>query len=252
MNRRLYALHRWVSLVALVQLALWTASGAFFAIVPIEQVRGTFVPKAHERRLAPALAPVTTTTTGTSAPSEAAPRARLLAPDAVLERASALGLDGITALELRATPAGLYYFAATAAGRVRLSASTGDPVPVDRSEAEATAARDQPGEPVITSAELVERDAPIEYREKALPAWRVRVAGDGGMTIWVDARTGDVTARRSDVWRLYDFLWSLHIMDYSERESFNHPLIIAAALLGIATVFSGAILWILRWSRGRS
>ncbi|MCK6548872.1 PepSY domain-containing protein [Myxococcota bacterium] len=235
MNRRLYALHRWVSLAALVQLAIWTASGTFFAVVPIGKVRGTSVPKAHERTLS---AGVATSSTA------------LLPASEVLTRAAAAGLDGITSLELRDTPSGVFWFAATSGGKVRLSASGGHPVPVDRSEAEATAQRDQPGSPAIVSAELVERDAPIEYREKPLPAWRVRVVGaDSGMNVWVDARTGDVTARRNDVWRVYDFLWALHIMDYSERESFNHPLIIAAALLGVGTVLTGAVLWALRWSR---
>ncbi len=47
MNRRLYALHRWLSAAAFLQLAIWTLSGAFFAMVPIETVRGPFVQDAN-------------------------------------------------------------------------------------------------------------------------------------------------------------------------------------------------------------
>jgi uncharacterized iron-regulated membrane protein len=76
------------------------------------------------------------------------------------------------------------------------------------------------------------------------------VVDDGrGTAVYVDALTGEVTARRSDLWRIYDFLWSLHIMDYRERESFNHPLLVAMAGVGLVTVLTGSALWILRLAR---
>lgn len=218
----------------MVQLGIWTASGAFFAIVPIKNVRGTSVPRAHERPLAEGVS----TSTGTLGVAE------------VLARAGRAGVEGITGLELRATASGLYWFAATPKGRIRLTTGEGLPAPIERAEAEAIARRDQPGAPAVVAVERVERDAPIEYRDKPLPAWRVQVQGaDQGMNLWIDANSGEVTARRSDLWRAYDLLWSLHIMDYSGRDNFNHPLIVGAALLGLATVLSGVVLWALRLVR---
>jgi uncharacterized iron-regulated membrane protein len=102
---------------------------------------------------------------------------------------------------------------------------------------------------------LVERDPHVEYRDKPLPVWRVHLGDDAGTIVYVDAITGEVTARRNDVWRVYDFLWSLHIMDYRTRDDFHHPLLIGAASLGILTVLTGSILWVtrfLRWRRRRS
>ena len=96
---------------------------------------------------------------------------------------------------------------------------------------------------------LVERDPPIEYRDHALPAWRVRLGDEAGTVVWVDARTAQITARRNDLWRWYDFLWSLHIMDWRERESFHHPLLIIAAALAAIAVASGTTLWIVRLAR---
>ena len=52
-----------------------------------------------------------------------------------------------------------------------------------------------------------------EYRG-ALPAWRVDFEDGEGRSIYVAADTGAVTARRSTLWRVYDFLWGLHIMDW--------------------------------------
>jgi uncharacterized iron-regulated membrane protein len=229
MNRRLYALHRWVSAIAFLQLALWTLTGAFFAIAPIKRVRGSSVPRAHELPI----------------PVDAA----VLPPVEALRHVEQHGLHGVSSLELRATPAGLFYIAKSRAGALRVDARTGSRARVDRSEAEETARRDQPSRPPVVGATLIEKDAGIEYRGKPVPAWRVSLADGSGTAVYVDAITGDVTARRNDLWRWYDFFWSLHIMDYREREGFNHPLIIAAAALAVTTVATGASLWALRLAR---
>ena len=229
MNRRLYALHRWISLLAFLQLVAWTTSGAFFVLVPIERVRGAGVPGAHDASFDEHLA--------------------TLAPASALAVAAAAGVSGATQLELRPGRAGaLYYVVRAGEKTLRLDARTGARAPVEQAEAEATARRDQPGSPAVAAVQRVE-DLRTEYRGKPLPAWRVLLRDEAGTAVYVDATTGDVTARRNDVWRTYDWLWSLHIMDYRERESFNHPLIMAAALLAVATVLSGAALWILRLAR---
>lgn len=137
---------------------------------------------------------------------------------------------------------------------LRLDARTGAVLAVSRAEAERIASGDQQSEPAVTDAVLVAADPPIEYRDHPLHAWRVMLADDARTAIWIHARTGEVTARRNDRWRQYDFLWSLHIMDYRGRESFHHPLLIVAASFGLLTVTSGAALWLLRlwrWRRRR-
>lgn len=231
MNRRLYAIHRWISAVALLQLAIWVVSGFFFALVPMKRVKGTPVEGAN------------------TAPLDAADP--LVSPNVALAKLAPLG--AVTKLELVGTPGGPVYRAKVGGARYRIDARSGEPRPVDEREAREIAQRDQPGSPTVRDVARIERDAEIEYRDRPLPAWRVRLADDAATVVYVDAVTGEVTARRNDVWRVYDFLWSLHIMDYRGRESFNHPLLIAAACLGMLTVASGAALWMLRivrWLRG--
>lgn len=222
MNRRLYALHRWLSAIAFVQLALWTLSGAVFAFLPIETVRGTFVADAHLR-------PVN----GASA----------MAPRDLMARAGSA--SEASDLCLRASPAGEFWILRGKQRATRFDASTGALAPVTREEANATARRDQPGAPAVRSAELLE-SAPNEYRGKPLPAWRVELEDAGSTVVYIDASTGEVTARRNELWRTYDAFWALHIMDYRERESFNHWLLRGAALVAFATVLSGTLLWALR------
>lgn len=73
--------------------------------------------------------------------------------------------------------------------------------------------------------------------------------------MYVSPFTGKVVARRTNTWRVYDFLWSLHIMDYREREDFNHPLLVAFAAGLLVLTLTGVVLLYRRFkpiSRNRS
>ncbi|MDP0971870.1 hypothetical protein Q6294_33595, partial [Klebsiella pneumoniae] len=54
---------------------------------------------------------------------------------------------------------------------------------------------------------------------------------------------GDVLEHRNKTWRLFDFFWMLHIMDYSGRQDFNNPLVVSAAVGGFWLALSG--IWLL-------
>ena len=97
------------------------------------------------------------------------------------------------------------------------------------------------------TVERVER-ASTEYRG-ALPAWRATFADDDATSIYVAAETGRLTSVRIGTWRLYDFFWGLHIMDWTEHERFNTPWLNAFAAGGLVFALSGAILLFMRWPR---
>jgi hypothetical protein len=237
MNKLLYAIHKWLSAAAFVQLAIWTVSGSFFAWTKQESMKSAPVAGAHRGVIS-------------AAPAADVGRA--------IEAGRAAGAGDVERVELVARPSGAFYVVRGDRAVVRLDARTGALAAVTREEAEATARRDQPGDPAVKDATLVTAGPPIEYRDCesgdcALPAWRVSLADAAGTNVWVDATTGEVTTRRNDVWRTYDFLWSLHIMDYKERESFHHPLMWIAATAALLTVLTGIILLGVRtvrwWSR---
>ena len=56
-------------------------------------------------------------------------------------------------------------------------------------------------------------------------------------------------ARRTTRWRVFDFLWMLHIMDYDEREDFNHPLLVSASLIALLAALSGVGLYFFRFRK---
>lgn len=233
MNRHLYALHRWLSAAALLQLAIWLGSGLFFAAFPIERVRG-------KGASAPALL---STDDGVG----------LLGPATALEVASSW-LPAAHSLELRRAAYGPVYLVRGPSDeqRIRIEARTGRLLPVDEAEARQVANVDQRravDAPVVARA--VDAGAPVEVRGKASPLWRVEMRDAEGTVVWIDGWTAEVVARRNDLWRTYDFLWSLHIMDYRERASFHHPLLVAAAMLGLLALASGGVLWLARLARRR-
>ncbi|MDT9001679.1 PepSY domain-containing protein [Paucibacter sp. APW11] len=85
--------------------------------------------------------------------------------------------------------------------------------------------------------------------------WRVRFDDALSTRMYFDARSGAFLAVRSEAWVLYDFFWRLHVMDYTDGEDFNNPLMRAASLAALLLVLSGSALSLLAirraWRRSR-
>ena len=89
-----------------------------------------------------------------------------------------------------------------------------------------------------------ERSASLRWNERNfLSLYRVTFDDSLGTRLYVSVEHGLVTARRNDRWRLFDFLWMLHIMDYQNRDNFNTLLLQAVSALGLVTVLSGFFLF---------
>jgi hypothetical protein len=95
-------------------------------------------------------------------------------------------------------------------------------------------------------------ESPIDFRG-ALPVWQMTMADSAGTRLYIHPDTGKLLARRTSTWRLYDFLWSLHIMDYAGRENFNNMLLRLVAGFSLLMTASGAGLLIARyWPRRKT
>lgn len=209
--------HKWLALLLGVQIVFWVVSGLFFTLFPIEQIRSE-----HLIREAP---PQAIDTAGlASLASLRGPNGELPTKLMIERRAS-----GHVIVAEFAEAAPVLYDAASLQHLSPLSAAQASAI----ARTHVTLASAPIGVALVT-------EATPEYGG-ALPAWRVQFA-DGGLAVYVAQNTGAVTARRSDLWRLYDTLWALHIMDWRNHEDFNHPLIIAAAVLTLISVIAGIVL----------
>ena len=118
------------------------------------------------------------------------------------------------------------------------------PVGADQAISIADAAWKTPDKPQST-ASLVTTESP-EYRA-TLPAWRIAYADPDATSVFVAADTGTITAVRTGTWRLYDFFWSLHIMDWKNHENFNTWWLLAFAIGGLILGLAGTVLLFIRW-----
>jgi uncharacterized iron-regulated membrane protein len=231
MRKWWFLVHKWLGLIVGVQVLAWFVSGLFMTFFPIEQVRSE-----HNIREAK---PIDLHGVAELVPAE---------------QAVAAITDPVSRVEL-ADVAGRLVWRLDSKGKPHalVDAKSGAVIsPLDEAAARGIATADYAGKGKIVSATLIEKDAPIEYRN-TLPVWQFVLDDAEATHLYVAPLTGKIVGRRSGLWRTYDFLWSLHIMDYTERENFNHWPIVIITFLGLILTISGAGILVYRfWPRGRS
>ena len=216
--------HKWLAIIVGTQLLLWFMSGALMSFLPIERVHGDHL---VDRKAVAAL-----------------PGGGTLAPPSTIAAAARSPVESITYRSWLGRPIAEVV---TAKGTQLVDASTGASLPAPtgpQAEAVARAAWRGAGRPEA-QVDLIERASP-EYRGP-LPAWRVAFADDDATRVFVAADTGRIAAVRTGTWRLYDFFWGLHIMDWTNHENFNTPWLLGFAIGGLAFWLGGAVLLYMRW-----
>ena len=84
-----------------------------------------------------------------------------------------------------------------------------------------------------------------EYRG-TLPVYKVKTDTKDDINVYVGYMTGDIGSIRSDSWRIWDLMWSLHIMDYRERDNINNNLLRILSILALVTSISGITLFFVK------
>jgi len=98
----------------------------------------------------------------------------------------------------------------------------------------------------LSDSRLLEASTPhSEFRGVPLPAYAFTFADKGAPTIYVSTMHPQIVVPRSNTWRVFDFLWMLHTMDYQERDNFNNLLLQGFAVFGLLTLLSGFSLFFL-------
>ncbi len=225
LTRAIHSIHNWLGLLLGAQVLLWMASGAVMTLFAIELVRG----ETHAlERYPPEL-----------------PAQAYASPGGIVAQA-----PWATEITLKYFMGQPVYVATGRRGSALFYANTARQIsPLKEADARAVARQDFIGRGEIASVRLL-GEAPRECGCEA-PVWRVEFDDDLLTRIYVSPQTGAIEARRNRIWRIYDFFWMLHIMDYSERENFNNPLVQAASVTGLLFALTGGWLVVLRLVRGK-
>ena len=72
--------------------------------------------------------------------------------------------------------------------------------------------------------------------------WQVSYDDSPGTRLYFDGATGRYLTVRNDYWVVFDALWRLHIMDYSEGEDFNNWFLRIFSVLAAVFALSGSVL----------
>ena len=223
----LMSVHKWLSLVIGVQLTLWLASGLAFALLDSSIVSGRHLAERQQ----------TTALSGSEPLVSHADIVRHYRDTDLLDIRLQAGLDHPV------------YRVQTTAGVELRDAHSGNVLAVDAPMTMEIAARDYAGDDRLIGTPLRLAEPNMESRGHRGPLWRVDIADDYGTTLYISAADGRVLERRNDSWRLFDFFWMLHIMDYSEREDFNNPFVVAFGIGALLLSLSGCALLFFRFSR---
>lgn len=233
---RLRRIHRWLGLFIGIQFVLWTIGGLYFSWIALEDVHGDHLLKPQPRMAA---------------------TAATIAPAAVLASAATREpVDSLVSLDLASVAGRATYrisYITTTDGRtetrkVLADAATGEiRGPVTRDEAIEIAKAGYSGNAPITAVEyLTSGDVGRhhEFREQPLPAWAITFGDAEGATLYIPVDVGQVHRVRNNRWRVFDFLWMLHTMDYEGRDNFNNMVLRVFSILGLITVSSGLLLFV--------
>ena len=204
--------HKYLSLAISIQLLLWTISGIYFAFNKIELIRG------EQYLLEQEISDVSL--------------------DEMKNTFNAKNLSILKRLDQWIIKvedgAGVYY---TDLNGNKLTSLTREQVKL--------AVKGQTSLTPVNVTRITSSSEGSEFRGRELPLFKVTTSSEDEVNVYVDAVSGEVKAIRSDSWRWWDLLWSLHIMDYRERENIDNFLLKIFSILALISSLSGITLFFL-------
>lgn len=215
-------LHLWLSLLLSLQLLAWFGSGLVMSVLPIKEVRGDHLKKPapevewQQARFSPA-------------------QLTALHPGAQLSLTQR-GTVPVYQLQHGET---LMYFSALDGSRLQA---------LSENEVKTLATARYNGKGTLQNSTLLST-LPLEARGLSLPLWQVQFQDADNTVFYLEPVLGQLLRVRTDNWRLFDFVWMLHIMDYRERDNFNNLLLIISSASALLFTLSG--IWLLVLTLGR-
>lgn len=226
--RFLRKLHKWLGLIVGLQLLLWSVSGLIFAWLDHHQVSAE-----HSVQVV---------------------RSAVLPPTPVLAEPKSWRPEvrQREILEIRLAPLldqGVWHVRTTNGVSLR-DARTGEPLTLNEDLVRELAQRRYVGNGRVTSIAFHPTQT-LETRGSAA-TWEARFDDERQTTLYFAADDGRLVEVRNSTWRLFDFFWMLHTMDYRGRDNFNNPLVITVGFAALWLSLSGWVLLLRSFRRAKS
>lgn len=210
--------HRWLMLFAGLQLLIWAISGLYMVLVDIHFIHGEVLHKSDKQAFEQSPINVDIDTLLTHF------------PDATKIRLGWLIEKPVYRFE-------------TQDGFNMLDATTGKLIPsISKSLAAQVASSYLKELQAVDTVKLIMDDPPSEIGPRALPLWQVKFEGLNSLTLYINHQSGELVTTRHNGWRIFDVLWRLHIMDYSEGEDIDNLMLNVFTICGFLAVLAGMIL----------
>ena len=102
--------------------------------------------------------------------------------------------------------------------------------------------------------EIIEDKSGSEYRGRSLPLYKVESVNQDSekINVYVDPFSKKIVAIRSTQWRIWDFMWGIHIMDWNERDNISNIFLKIFSFLALASALSGIYLFFNTSNRRRT
>ncbi len=237
--------HRWLGVILGIQFLLWTIGGLYFSWSNIDEVHGDF-----QKKRAPLLSS----------------NISLVSPTVVLDTIKKIHpIDSVVSIQLIEIFGKPFYQVccmnvisnkANSKHGMQVinhlaNAETGQlREPLTKEEAVTIAKMRFNGESKVATVEyLTGTDGHHEYRESPLPAYAITFEHPSATTVYVATELGTVQKFRNNKWRMFDFLWMMHTMDYKSRDYFGNWLLRAFSVFGLVTVLSGFVLFFISYKK---
>ncbi|MFK5891178.1 MAG: hypothetical protein QM486_10675 [Flavobacteriaceae bacterium] len=218
--------HRYMGLFIGIQFFLWTIGGLYFSWTNIDHIHGDHLVNFPNTKISVVDS--------------------LLSPNDAIKSA---GLEkvNVTGIHLANVLGKTVYRIYTDNSLVMVNAKTGQlRAPLNKEEAVGFAKQIfKPNNDVdkveyVTKKNIKEH---YQYRENPLPAWAVTFKHPSKSVIYISANLGRFEKIRNGQWRLFDWLWMLHVMDYDTRDNINNWILRGFSILGMLTILSGFTLF---------
>jgi uncharacterized iron-regulated membrane protein len=230
MHKTARTLHKWLMLFLGLQFVIWSVTGTYMVFMHIDYIHGDSLISNPQTKINPDKLQYSLAKLLQTYPeAEQISVGKLMQQD--VYRFSITTINTTINATIKSTQ------------QVLLNAQTGERLsPLNQTAAIALAQYYYLGNEPISEVSLLTDNPPFELSTRHLPAWRINFDHFSAPSLYISADSGLLVGKRHAFWRLFDWVFRFHVMDYGDAEEIDNQLLFWIALFSTLATVSGLIL----------